>query len=137
MGIFKPFSSCDSEGSRAPEPRRQGVVTVTPKKKRRSRQPNPNPRRFIVERVEEYGARSDGLFDFVIAKIHYPDCTNYEGRKLLLYANTSEAELRAATFLDPHFCDHSEHHSPIARFTPTNAGWAYARRIARKPKARD
>jgi hypothetical protein len=84
---------------------------------------DPDPENFIIEKVEERGG-------FLIAQILYPNCRNYEGRKLLLYEGITEEQLRRNRRLDPHFCDHGGHVSPVARFEPTEAGWRYARTVA-------
>lgn len=83
---------------------------------------NPNPRRFDVTRVEGVGC---GL----VVEVVYPDCTTYEGRKVLVFAHTREIDVRAATVLDPHFTDHAPAGAlvPVARFEPTDRGWQLAR----------
>jgi hypothetical protein len=80
--------------------------------------PNPDPKNFKIIKMESVGR-------FQILKINYPDCTNFEGNKILIYENRSMKELANLSFIDPHFCD-SEHISPIARFEPTEKGWAMA-----------
>jgi len=84
--------------------------------------PNPNPYRFNVVRWEKHG-------DYLIAEVHYPDCTNYEGTKLLLYEGVTPEQLQKAKELDPHFSDNTMTISPVARFEPTERGWAMARKI--------
>jgi hypothetical protein len=57
-----------------------------------------------------------------VAEVLYPDCTNYEGRKILvLYGN--KAALLSTTHLDPHFCDGPHDLKVFARFEPTEDGW--------------
>ena len=80
---------------------------------------NPNPSNFVVEKAESVGK-------FAVVKIYYPDCTNYEGRKILVYKNVGLNEIFKSTTLDPHFCNDKTHISPIARFEPTVRGWRYA-----------
>lgn len=80
---------------------------------------NPNPRRFQITRIETIGR-------FVIMKVNYPDCTNYEGDKILVYENASVSSLTSQNSIDPHFFECTEKPSPIARFKPTMLGWAYA-----------
>jgi hypothetical protein len=82
-------------------------------------QRNPDPKNFSVLNAEALG-------DFVIAKVHYPNCTNYEGTKVLVFHNYTLAEVTNAPMLDPHFCD-SDHISPIARFEPSALGEQLAR----------
>jgi hypothetical protein len=79
--------------------------------------PNPDPANFRIVRVEVIGR-------FLVAGIHYPNCTNFEGSKILVFENMTEAQLRALTSIDPHFSERS--FSPIARFSPTKKGWGYA-----------
>lgn len=79
---------------------------------------NPDPRNFSIERAVQ-------INDWCVVEVHYPDATNYEGRKIMVYRTTIEF-LRSQHFLDPHFCDGPEHISPFARFEPTNSGWIAA-----------
>jgi len=60
--------------------------------------------------------------------VWYPDCTNYEGRKVMVFADENEAALRQRPTLDPHFALHG---GPVARLEPTDRGWALAVEIAR------
>ena len=85
--------------------------------------PNPDPRRFQIEREERIGSCT-------IALVRYPNCTNFEGRKILVYWQVGS--LLNATVLDPHFCDEVGCISPcpIARFVPTPLGWSMARAFA-------
>ena len=87
------------------------------------RYPNPNPARFSILRTLQVGR-------CVVAEVRYPDCTNYEGRKVLVYADTDAGSVRAWTTLDPHFARHG---GPVARFKPTARGWAMAVEVARMP----
>ena len=75
--------------------------------------PNPEPDNFLI--LNE--TTKNG---FLILSVLYPTCTNFEGRKLLVYEGfKSSKQLLAATNgrLDPHFSDSEI--SPIARFSPT------------------
>lgn len=79
---------------------------------------NPNPHRFAPIRAEQVGPCA-------VALVHYPDCTNYEGHKILLFAYVEVYRaLCARGVLDPHFT--AESWSPVARFEPTERGWALA-----------
>ena len=80
---------------------------------------DPNPRRFTILRVKK-------IRRFTIALVKYPDCTNYEGNKILVYERISIASLRATTYLDPHFTKNQASPSPVARFEPTEYGWRLA-----------
>lgn len=70
-------------------------------------------------RVKEYHEKGR----YLLVKIHYPDCKNYEGNKILLYKNCNIDQLLRQKSIDPHFSENKEFHSPIARFEPTDAGW--------------
>ncbi len=80
---------------------------------------NPNPMNFKVMKMKWVGK-------FAILMIHYPDCLNYEGKKILVYKNLTMKQLAVQTAIDPHFCNNKKVKSPIARFVPTNAGWKMA-----------
>jgi hypothetical protein len=80
--------------------------------------PNPNPTRFDAVRVEQIG-------EMVVAEIHYHGCTNYEGRKVMVYDNCKVKDIEFANKLDPHFCERCRL-SPVARFEPTRRGWDWA-----------
>lgn len=58
-------------------------------------------------------------------KVRYPNATNYEGVKILVFEKVSPATLRLTKFLDPHFSETGL--APIARFAPTKIGWALAK----------
>ncbi len=77
--------------------------------------PNPNPDNYTV-------MRHITINGHLIVELKYHDCTNYEGRKIMVYT-CSLNELLQQKLIDPHFCDSDEHRSPIARFEPTDRGW--------------
>ena len=83
----------------------------------------PDPQRFTVLRTRACGAA-------LVTEVQYEGCTNYEGHKILVYDKMSNAEFLQQTHLDPHFCDNPQHPSPIARFEPTQRGWALALALA-------
>ena len=86
--------------------------------------PNPNPLNYqIVNSIEEGG--------FLIILIQYPDCTNYEGRKILVYKGVDKARLVLQGSIDPHFSENKTKHSPIARFVPTIEGWEMAIKLVK------
>lgn len=92
----------------------------------RAQTPNPNPRRWTA-------VRSEVVNEHLILLAHYPDCTNYEGVKLLLFSyGVKLNDLLRQGALDPHFCDPrmSGYKHPIARFEPTDRGWAMAVAVA-------
>lgn len=80
---------------------------------------NPDPKNFVIEKAERIGK-------YVIVLLSYPDCTNFEGKKILVYRDVTLAKVRKAKSLDPHFCSSKRHISPIARFVPTDEGWELA-----------
>lgn len=84
---------------------------------------NPDPRNFVVLRAIQCGK-------FVVSLIEYPNATNYEGKKILVFQDCDVEEIWSASFIDPHFCDHG-HLSPMARFVPTDEGWDMAIRFCR------
>jgi hypothetical protein len=79
---------------------------------------NPDPKRFKILDVQEFRGHT-------AARVNYPNCTNYEGMKILVYECTVN-ELLKESELDPHFCE-GGHLSPIARFEPTDRGWELAK----------
>jgi hypothetical protein len=87
--------------------------------------PNPNPKNFHIRRTSYIGV-------YLVIEIHYPDCTNYEGNKILVYEDVSFCKLFIWNRyqIDPHFCDDPNYISPIARFVPTDEGWKMALRFA-------
>jgi hypothetical protein len=109
LGIYKP-SNCQCGSS--------GVFKIIEKIIEKV-MPNPDPNKFSILKIEEHE-------DLVIVLICYPDCVNYEGKKILVFENTTEKQIRELKFIDPHFCP-SSHVSPIARFEPTDRGWQMAR----------
>lgn len=64
--------------------------------------------------------------NFLILFINYPNCTNFEGNKILVYINCTIDDLYTQGSIDPHFSDNENYISPIARFIPTDMGWKMA-----------
>jgi hypothetical protein len=77
-----------------------------------------DPRRFKVLRSSENG-------DWLIVMVNYPDASNYEGNKILVFQGVTLEKLQTLDFLDPHFCEKA-HIVPRARFEPTKEGWKMA-----------
>ncbi len=138
MGVFKPFSSssissCKEVRSitscRVSSPRSSkgtsfsSCSTPSLKAVSVSQAGNPNPQNFVFGRVQVVGAH-------IVAELIYPDCTNYEGRKVLVYQGINLLCLTSPQSLSPHFCNDKSHVHPFARFEPTEAGWAAAVRCA-------
>jgi len=78
--------------------------------------PNPNPKNFKIIRSERFGK-------FLMVEVMYPDCKNFEGRKIMVYFDTTVVKLKKQGSLDPHFSDNKNYYSPIARFIPNTTGW--------------
>lgn len=78
---------------------------------------NPNPLYYKILSVWEYCG-------WLVVHIKYPNCTNFEGEKILVYKGLTEQELRHKTSIDPHF---SEDLKLMARFQPTKIGEKLAR----------
>lgn len=82
---------------------------------------NPNPLVFIIDKAERLG-------DYVIAKVVYPGCTNFEGNKILVWKGVDDVWLVGRVELDPHFTEES---NLVARFVPTEQGWKMAQDFVR------
>lgn len=85
--------------------------------------PNPNPDNYTVIKYEHIGKH-------LVVMIKYHDCTNYEGKKILLYKDTNITKLKGQGSIDPHFTNNSRMISPVARFEPTTYGWDMAIKLA-------
>lgn len=84
--------------------------------------PNPNPKNYkIVNGFEEN--------DFTVIEVHYPDCTNFEGIKILVFSGNILEQVKRLKELDPHFC--GNHLSPIARFAPNIKGFMALEKLLR------
>jgi hypothetical protein len=65
----------------------------------------------------------------LVVEVRYPDCSNFEGLKVLVYDGVETAAMEIASGkCDPHFAESGV--SPIARFRPTAEGWDMAVRFA-------
>jgi hypothetical protein len=84
--------------------------------------PMPDPKNYKILKYLQY-------YKNLLVAVKYPDCTNYEGIKILLYKDTTIDILRAQGSIDPHFSENSIFESPIARFAPTKAGWDMAMEV--------
>jgi len=83
--------------------------------------PNPNPYNF---EIEKYVKNSNS--DYLLVMVNYPDCTNYEGRKFLVFKGIDISNIIEQGHIDPHFSENTNFHSPVARFEPTDRGWKMA-----------
>lgn len=77
---------------------------------------DPIPSRFVIDEIEQVGM-------YVIATITYPNCTNFEGRKLVVFRDATVQEIKQLNTIDPHFYEDSK---IIARFAPTHDGYKMA-----------
>lgn len=84
---------------------------------------NPRPDKYRILDSEQIG-------DFLILFVHYDGCTNYEGKKVLVFKDTTLADLKVQKLIDPHFSNTSHYKHPIARFVPTPYGRKAARLLA-------
>jgi len=82
---------------------------------------NPDPLRWDLLEYESTGR-------LLLLKVRYPDCTNYEGVKILVLKGTTIERVKARKTLDPHFSP--DEFSPLARFEPTDLGWKCAKLFA-------
>jgi hypothetical protein len=82
--------------------------------------PDPDPLKYKIL----YSAQYD---KYLIVKIKYTNCINYEGIKILLYEDCTLSDLVQQEAIDPHFSNNKTLKSPIARFVPTDGGMELAR----------
>ena len=87
-----------------------GCVTPT-----QSALPNPDPYNWKILEHWQIGR-------FLVVKINYPNCVNYEGTKIMVYEGCNLETLKKQTTIDPHFSNNQRFFSPIARFVPTDKG---------------
>lgn len=85
--------------------------------------PNPDPSNYkILSAIEN----PNGL----VVEIQYIGCTNYEGRKILVFEKgVTLIDLVNQKLIDPHFFQNKSFKSPIARFEPTVRGMNLAKKI--------
>lgn len=123
MGLHRHFS-CSSYDKKpvAPVVHVHNTVVCPPQPKQL---PNPDPENFKILSSQTIG-------NWLIIKVNYPDCTNYEGNKILLYKYVTVEQLIAQGSIDPHFSNNCNFHSPVARFIPTDDGWRMACKIAQE-----
>ena len=79
---------------------------------------NPDPARFHIIKEQHVGHA-------VVVRIRYPDCTPFDGNKILVYDDVEAwRDLLNSGVVDPHFLEGT--YSPIARFQGTDTGWQLA-----------
>ena len=110
------------DGVRPPESV-QPATESRPKKGRAKAEPptgNPDPSHYQLVKAEEQPG-------YLIVMIRYPNCTNYEGNKILVFKDLTLIQLVNQKLIDPHFFPNdAKFKSPIARFVPTQEGWDMA-----------
>lgn len=85
---------------------------------------NPNPWRYRILDDEMVNGH-------LILIVQYPDATNYEGRKVLMFdRGVTRDDLDRQGAIDPHFSPGLDPIHPIARFEPTVRGHQMARVLA-------
>lgn len=82
----------------------------------------PDPKKFIVEEAIDINGHC-------ILTVIYPNCTTYEGKKILFFSDTESEDIIDQKVIDPHFSDKGL--SPFARFEPTDEGLLAAIKLAR------
>ncbi len=93
--------------------------------------PNPDPKNYRIVRSRSFGKASGKAIKgndfisgrFILIEINYPDCTNFEGNKILVYEDVTLSRLLKQGSIDPHFTNNKKFAAPIARFIPTPRGW--------------
>lgn len=85
--------------------------------------PNPNPANYRI--INDLQINNN-----LVVEILYPDCSNYEGRKILVFKGISLEKLLKQKLIDPHFSENKKYKSPFARFEPTKKGWEAALKLA-------
>jgi hypothetical protein len=96
-------------------------------RKKSNKLPNPDPTNYIITESLQIG-------NMLLVKIRYPDCTNYEGMKILVYEDMTIQALITQQKIDPHFSENKKYKSPLARFAPTDYGWVCAMMLAKHIK---
>ncbi len=80
---------------------------------------NPDPNNYKILQTKQIGR-------YIVVMLKYPDCKNYEGKKVMVFKSTLE-KLKRQKLIDPHFePDTNKYIHPIARFKPTKLGWEQA-----------
>ena len=82
--------------------------------------PDPSPENYTI-------LRHLNINRFLIIELKYDDFSNYEGRKILVFENITLEELTDQKYIDPHFSENKDFHSPIIRLEPTDRGWEMAK----------
>ncbi len=93
--------------------------------------PMPNPRDYEI--LDSYEVElNGGSPQALVVLIKYPGCTNFEGRKILVYQNCRLIDLIRQKEIDPHFTNDKTKYWPVARFIPTAEGWEMAQNFVQR-----
>lgn len=86
---------------------------------------NPDVTRWHILKIETVN-------NHLILEVLYPNCTNFEGRKLMMFAHGVTLDMIVVQrTLDPHFAKAvAPPYFPVARFSPDANGWVMARLAA-------
>jgi hypothetical protein len=76
----------------------------------------PNSANYKIERAEVYNNNT-------VVQVRYPDCPDFNGKKILVFRGYQMVVLMNTNRLDPQFSLTS---NLIAQFLPTDDGWAMA-----------
>lgn len=99
--------------------------------------PRPDAENFDILDAEEVGRH-------LVLRVVYPSCTEcwVEGTKIMVFEDVTMRNALRWRVLDPHFSDFNRERDartappPVARFEPTDRGWADALAYAERLKAR-
>ena len=136
MGLFKMFSTDKYPGNKVPgaadddfrEPfkdRACEVMVQNAKAMQAALDKSPDPSNWQVIKSEQLG-------EYLVVMLQYPNCKNYEGKKIMVYRGITLEQLMAQKLIDPHFSDNPKYASPVARFAPTDEGWKMAEVLCRE-----
>ena len=78
---------------------------------------NPDPSRWALIALQRFNGG-------YAMRAKYAGCTNFEGEKVMVF----RGDYQHRAYLDPHFSQTGQ--SPVARFPPTEDGWAMAIELA-------
>lgn len=116
MGVIKHFSSgsnSNNGNSRCIRLASSGITKETVN--------NNNTNIVYVDRFKIMATHQEGKNIAVLIK--YPDNTNYNGNKIVVFKNKTKEQVSKMKEIDPHFLPDN---NIIARFEPTNEGWELA-----------
>ena len=83
---------------------------------------DPNHKKFEI-------VRRSTINGHLMLMVVYRNCTNYEGKKILVFHKDRLPSLDGSP-LDPHFQEQGP--SPVARFRPDINGWYYATKFCQE-----